>query len=87
MAKDRSAAMSALMRCWRAIFAGPDAAQSGGGAHRNSAHTIGALISALNDRNVSAALCLLEPSAAGPGLRGSPDDGGSTRRKCVGCGE
>jgi hypothetical protein len=79
--KDAMAALLAAIRRARATLTRPGAAQLGGRARRNSAHTIGQLISALNDRNVAAALCLLEPPA-----EGSENSHGQTR-KCVGCGE
>ena len=79
--RDAMAALSEALRRARAVFRRPEAAPAGGNARRNSAHTIGQLIAALNDRNVAAALCLLEPSAEGSGI-----SHGQTR-KCVGCGE
>jgi hypothetical protein len=86
MAEDRTAAISAAKGRWRAIFARPDET-SGGAAVRDFADTIGRLISALDDRNVGAAMCLLEPPPGSPGPGHTPVQDRSIRRKCVGCGE
>ena len=85
--KDAMTALSAAVRAARTVFTRSEAARLGGRARRNSAYTIGQLISALNDRNVAAALCLLEAPIEGSGNSRGPDYGVSTRRKCIGCGE
>ncbi len=50
------------------------------GTPRGWAQVIGALISALNDRNITAAIRVLEAD-------GAPRDAVSTRVRCIGCGE
>jgi hypothetical protein len=87
MAEDRTAAISAVKGSRWAIFARAAETSSGGLAVRDFAHTIGRLISALDDRNVGAAMYLLEalPGSSGPGH--GPVQDRTVRRKCVGCGE
>ena len=83
--KDRMVAIAAAIRRARAAFARSEALPAGVRARRNSVHTIGQLISALNDRDVGAAMCLLEPHAESSEPWRRPD--GAARRRCVGCGE
>jgi hypothetical protein len=85
--KDPMVAISAAIRRARTVFTRPEALPADVAARRNSAHTIGQLISALNDRNVGAAMCLLEPQAESSEPWRRPDHDGSARRRCVGCGE
>jgi hypothetical protein len=74
--------MAAILRLAdraRAIFAGSDFAGPAA-APEHSESSFAALIAALDDRKLDAALRVLEPGDARAGA-------GAPRPKCVGCGE
>ena len=79
--KDKMAAIWAALSGARATGT-HDAVQYGKPAKHGSDDTIGRLISVLDDRNVSAAIRVLEP----PG-ESSDHERESRRPRCVGCGE